>query len=102
MDTTSTSTSSDSSSRRLVRPRKGRVLAGVCAALARALGLDVAVIRVLWVLATVWVAVGRGSLLTGVVVYLVVWFVLPEDDGPSAAVRLGTRLRAARDAARSA
>lgn len=98
MDTSSTS----DSSRRLARPREGRVLAGVCAAFARALGLDVAVVRILWVLATVWVAVGRGSLWTGVVAYLVVWFVLPEDDAPSAVVRLGARLRAARDAARSA
>lgn len=57
----------------LLRPRDGRILAGVCAGIARRFGLDANIVRLLWVLATC--AGGAGFL-----VYLVCWFVIPVED----------------------
>lgn len=58
--------------RRLVRSRN-RMLGGVCAGLADYAGLDVTLVRVLTVVATV---LGAGSL---VIVYLALWILLPEE-----------------------
>lgn len=56
----------------LSRPRDGRVIAGVCAGLARRFGWDVSLVRVLAVLSV---------LLPGpqVIIYLVMWLVIPQD-----------------------
>jgi phage shock protein C len=56
----------------LSRPRSGRVIAGVCAGLARRFGWDVSLVRVLAVL---------SILLPGpqVIIYLVMWLVIPQD-----------------------
>lgn len=58
---------------KLVRPRRGRVIAGVCAGLARRFGLPPALVRILFVLSV---------LLPGpqVIIYLVLWILIPEDD----------------------
>ena len=55
----------------LVRPRR-RVIAGVCAALARRFGVSTAVVRVLFV---------ASCLLPGpqVLLYLALWIVLPSE-----------------------
>jgi phage shock protein PspC (stress-responsive transcriptional regulator) len=56
----------------LVRPRKGRVIAGVCAALARRFGLSPTAVRVLFVL---------SMLLPGpqILLYIVLWLVIPSE-----------------------
>ena len=61
----------------LARPRSGKVIAGVCAGLGRRFGLDPNVVRLLFVL---------SCLLPGpqVIVYAVLWAVLPRDDAPRA------------------
>ena len=59
----------------LVRPRDDRVLAGVCAGLARYLGLNVRLVRWGYVLLSVLSAGFPGTL-----VYLVLWFVMPNED----------------------
>lgn len=79
--------------RRLVRSRDGRVLGGVCAGLAAATGLDVAVVRLMWVLATVLVAVGPGSIAVGVFVYAAMWALLPDQYGSSPVEGAVRRLR---------
>ena len=61
-----------SHSRRLVRSRDDRMVAGVCAGVADHLGVDVTLVRVLTVVATV---LGFGSVL---VAYLVAWVLMPE------------------------
>ena len=58
---------------RLVRPRQGRMLAGVCQGLANAYVWDVAWVRVITVLLTVF---GGGL---GLVAYIVFWIVMPEE-----------------------
>ena len=54
----------------LVRPRSGKVLAGVCAALADRFGLSRALVRVAFVL--------FGLFGVGEVVYIILWILIPK------------------------
>ena len=58
--------------RRLVRPREGRMIAGVCAGVADYLGVDVTIVRLVAVLGAVF---GFGSV---IVAYVVAWVLMPE------------------------
>lgn len=62
------------SSRRLVRSTTDRQIAGVAAGVADYFGLDVAVVRILWVVAVLF-----GGF--GFLAYIVLWIALPE--GPT-------------------
>jgi phage shock protein C len=64
---------SGNDSKVLVRSRDGRMLAGVCAGLARYLGLDVTLVRVIW--AAVSVITGGA----GVLAYLAAWIIIPDE-----------------------
>ena len=57
---------------RLVRPRQGRIIAGVCAGLARRFGLSPGTVRLLFLL---------SLLLPGpqVLVYLILWVLMPSE-----------------------
>jgi phage shock protein PspC (stress-responsive transcriptional regulator) len=57
---------------RLVRPRQGRIVAGVCAGLARRFGWSPAAVRLLFLL---------SCLLPGpqILVYLVLWVLVPAE-----------------------
>jgi phage shock protein C len=57
----------------LVRPRDGRMLAGVCAGVADYFGLDVTLVRVIWAV----LAVITGG--AGVLAYLVAWIIIPNE-----------------------
>lgn len=57
---------------RLVRPRKGRKIAGVCLGFAQHFDLDPSVVRILWVVCSVFAC-------TGVIAYVVAWIVIPEE-----------------------
>ncbi|GAB7052671.1 PspC domain-containing protein [Catenuloplanes indicus] len=57
----------------LVRPREGRLLAGVCAGLGRRFGLDANVARLLFVL--VLLAVPGSQLL----IYPMLWILMPNE-----------------------
>jgi phage shock protein PspC (stress-responsive transcriptional regulator) len=63
----------NSEKKRLYRAREGRVIAGVCAGLAAYLGLDPTLVR----LAVAVVTVIGGI---GVLLYLIAWIVIPEED----------------------
>jgi phage shock protein PspC (stress-responsive transcriptional regulator) len=56
----------------LVRPQRGRLVAGVCAALARRFGMSPTAVRVLFVL---------SMLLPGpqILLYVVLWLVIPSE-----------------------
>jgi phage shock protein C len=56
--------------RRLVRPRAGRGIGGVCAGLADFFDLDVALMRIVWVLMAIFTGVGFLA-------YLIAWIVIP-------------------------
>jgi phage shock protein C len=60
-------------STRLLRPRAGRAIAGVCAGLALSYGWDVMWVRVVAVLATVF---SSGA---GIIAYIIFWIVMPEE-----------------------
>ena len=57
----------------LVRSRKGRMVAGVCAGLAEYFGIDVTLARV--IVAVIAVITGGA----GILAYLVAWAIIPEE-----------------------
>ncbi len=60
--------------KKLRRPRTGRMMAGVCAAFANYFSLDPTVVRVAYVLLTIFTA------FAGVLVYLILMLVIPEEE----------------------
>lgn len=59
--------------KKLTRPQNNKMLAGVCAGIANYFGLDPTLIRVAYVLLTVFTA------FSGVIVYLLLWIIIPEE-----------------------
>jgi len=59
--------------RGLSRPVEGKKIAGVCAGFARYMGVDVTLMRVIW-LAALFITGGIMG-----IVYLCAWFVMPRD-----------------------
>lgn len=60
----------------LVRPRRGKLIAGVCAGLARRFGVSPTLVRVLFVL---------SFFLPGpqILIYIVLWLIMPRSDAGS-------------------
>ena len=61
-----------SGGKRLLRPRNGRMAAGVCAGLAAYFGVDVNLVRLGFGVMTVFYGLG-------ILIYLIAWAVLPEE-----------------------
>jgi phage shock protein C len=57
---------------RLVRPREGRKIAGVCAGLAEYFDLDVTLIRMVWLIVVIFAG-------AGLIAYVIGWIVMPEE-----------------------
>jgi len=64
---------SSNGTKRLYRLREGRVVAGVCAGLAAYFGIDPTLVRLAFAVVTVFGGIG-------ILVYLVAWIVIPEED----------------------
>ncbi|HTX21609.1 MAG TPA: PspC domain-containing protein [Candidatus Aquilonibacter sp.] len=62
---------------KLCRSQTDRDIAGVCGGLAEHLGWDSSRVRIVWVLATIFTA------FAGVIVYLALWFLMPEGPAPA-------------------
>ncbi|SCL17926.1 phage shock protein C (PspC) family protein [Micromonospora rhizosphaerae] len=60
-------------SRKLVRPRQGRMIAGVCAGLAQRFGVSAGMVRLLFLLSLLLPG-------TQVIVYLILWVLMPNED----------------------
>ncbi|QQQ76872.1 PspC domain-containing protein [Saccharothrix sp. 6-C] len=60
--------------KKLRRSRTDKMVAGVCGGVAKLLGVDAALVRILLVAATLF---GFG---TGAVLYLACWLLMPEED----------------------
>lgn len=58
----------------LSRPAQGRVLAGVCAGIARRFGWNVTAVRVLTVAAVVLLGLSLWA-------YIILWILMPSDQG---------------------
>jgi phage shock protein C len=65
--------------KRLYRSKKERMLGGVCAGLGEHLDIDPTVIRLIWAAVTIL------SLGTGILVYILAWILIPEEDTGSPA-----------------
>lgn len=65
---------SDGPMKKLVRPREGRVVAGVALGVANYLGVDVTVVRIIWA----FLLLPGG--LPGLVPYLICWLLMPEGE----------------------
>ncbi len=59
--------------KRLIRPREGRKVAGVCAGFAEYFDLDITLVRVVWLI-SVFLGVGLS-----LIAYIVAWIVMPEE-----------------------
>jgi phage shock protein C len=59
--------------KRLMRPRADRKIAGVCAGFAEYFDLDLTLVRVLWLVITLFTGI-----VFGVIAYIVAWIVMPE------------------------
>ena len=62
-----------SDQKKMERPRIGRMLAGVCAAIANYANIDVAVVRVAYTLLTIFTA------FSGFIVYFILVLLIPEE-----------------------
>ncbi|MFE9692561.1 PspC domain-containing protein [Micromonospora sp. NPDC005806] len=60
-------------SRKLVRPRQGRMVAGVCAGLAQRFGMSAGMVRLLFLLSLLLPG-------TQVIIYLILWILMPNED----------------------
>ena len=58
--------------KRLVRPREGRKIAGVCLGVAEYFDLDVTVVRLVWLIVAVFTGIGLLS-------YPIAWIVMPDE-----------------------
>lgn len=63
----------------LSRPREEAKIAGVCAGVARYFGIDVTIVRIVWLLLLFY---PPGA---GLIAYIVCWIVMPRDPLPVAA-----------------
>ena len=59
--------------RRLTRSRSKGTIAGVCAGMADYFGVDVVLVRLLWVLGSI-----AGAIVFGVIAYVAAWIIMPE------------------------
>ena len=57
----------------LHRSRRNRMIAGVCGGIAESLGWDVTMVRLLYVLVSIF-----SAAFPGIIVYLILWVVAPE------------------------
>ena len=59
--------------KKMERPRTGRMLAGVCAAIANYANIDVTVVRVAYTLCTIF------TVFSGAIVYFILMLLIPEE-----------------------
>ena len=60
--------------KKLIRPRTGRQFSGVCAALANFFGLDVSLVRIIYVLLTIF-----SAAFPGILIYIILLILIPEE-----------------------
>lgn len=65
--------------RRLVRSVTDRRIAGVCGGIADYMNIDPTIVRLAWVVLSIW----PGAIICGVIAYAVAWLVIPEAPSPS-------------------
>jgi phage shock protein C len=58
-----------------MRPQFDRKIAGVCAGLAKYFNVDVTMVRLIWVVLSIY----PGAIILGVLAYGIAWFVIPAE-----------------------
>jgi phage shock protein C len=58
--------------KRLIRPRQGRKIAGVCLGMSEYFDLDVTLVRLIWLIASFMTGIG-------LLAYPIAWIVMPEE-----------------------
>jgi phage shock protein C len=58
--------------KRLVRPRESRKVAGVCLGMAEYFGLDVTIVRLVWLITALMTGIGFLA-------YVIAWIVIPDE-----------------------
>jgi phage shock protein PspC (stress-responsive transcriptional regulator) len=58
----------------LARPRDGGIVAGVCAGIGNYFGIDPTLVRLAWAFLAIFLGAGIG-------LYLILWTVMPDEDG---------------------
>ncbi|HZU25932.1 MAG TPA: PspC domain-containing protein [Bryobacteraceae bacterium] len=66
-------------SRRLVRSAADQKIAGVCAGFSHYFGVDITLVRILWIVLVIWPVP-----LVGIIAYIIAWIVMPLDTAPTA------------------
>jgi phage shock protein C len=69
---TDMSENNNGTGKRLLRVRQGRMVAGVCAGLARYFGVDVNLVRLAFGIFAIFYGLG-------ILLYLIAWMILPEE-----------------------
>jgi phage shock protein C len=64
--------------KRLYRPARNKKIAGVCAGFAQYLGVDVTMVRIVWLIMLICYGVGLMA-------YLIAWIAMPREDSMSQA-----------------
>lgn len=59
--------------KKMLRPRTGRILAGVCAGIANYVNMDVTVVRIAYFLLTFF------TVFSGIIVYFILMLLIPEE-----------------------
>jgi phage shock protein C len=67
--------------KRLYRSKNDRMLGGVCAGLGEHFDIDPTIIRLVWAVVTVL------SIGTGILVYILAWILIPEEDTGSSVTK---------------
>jgi phage shock protein C len=65
----------------LQRSKKNRMIAGVCGGIAKTIGWDPTLVRVTYVLASV-----LSAAFPGILVYIILWVLMPEENGETLGV----------------
>ena len=84
--------------KRLTRSRTDRQVAGVCGGLSVYLGLDSALVRILWIV----LSIVPGAIVFGLIAYLAAWVLMPEASTDRTSAAPGRRLTRSRTDAKLA
>ena len=60
--------------KKLLRSRKNKVIAGVCSGIGKYFDVDPVVIRLLWVVLTIF-----SGFFMGILAYIIAWIIIPEE-----------------------
>lgn len=66
----------DMKEKRLTRSADDRMLAGVAGGLAEYIGIDPALVRILFIILAIF-----GGGFTGIIIYAILWIIMPEQSG---------------------